>query len=148
MGLATPAAISVGLGRAAKNGILFRNASALEFFKSIRQVVFDKTGTLTTGDYTISAYHTEIEDAAFKKITYSLERFSNHPLAVSIYWAWKTDVLIRWKKIEEVKGLGVSAEDMEGNHYDGGSFKLLKAENTDEFHNVYILKNGALLGWS
>jgi Cu+-exporting ATPase len=45
MGLATPAAIAVGLGRAAKNGILFRNATSLEMFKNITQVVFDKTGT-------------------------------------------------------------------------------------------------------
>jgi P-type Cu+ transporter len=51
MGLATPAAIAVGLGRAARSGILFRNATSLENFKNIRQVVFDKTGTLTTGDF-------------------------------------------------------------------------------------------------
>jgi Cu+-exporting ATPase len=53
MGLATPAAIAVGLGRAARSGILFRNAKSLELFKDIRQVVFDKTGTLTTGKFTI-----------------------------------------------------------------------------------------------
>ncbi len=46
MGLATPAAIAVGLGRAAKTGILFRNATSLETFKDIKRVVFDKTGTL------------------------------------------------------------------------------------------------------
>ena len=51
MGLATPAAIAVGLGRAARNGMLFRNAKTLESFKDIQQVVFDKTGTLTTGDF-------------------------------------------------------------------------------------------------
>ena len=56
MGLATPAAIAVGLGRAAKNGILFRNARSLEVFKDIRQVVFDKTGTLTTGAFTITDF--------------------------------------------------------------------------------------------
>ncbi|MBS1610334.1 MAG: cation-translocating P-type ATPase, partial [Bacteroidetes bacterium] len=44
MGLATPAAIAVGLGRGARNGILFRNATSLELFKNIKQVVFDKTG--------------------------------------------------------------------------------------------------------
>ena len=53
MGLATPAAIAVGLGRGAKNGILFRNATSLELFKNITQVVFDKTGTLTTGKFVI-----------------------------------------------------------------------------------------------
>jgi Cu+-exporting ATPase len=49
MGLATPAAIAVGLGRAARNGILFRDAKSLELFKNIKTVVFDKTGTLTKG---------------------------------------------------------------------------------------------------
>ena len=53
MGLATPAAIAVGLGRAARTGILFRNATSLEAFKNIRQVVFDKTGTLTTGNLSL-----------------------------------------------------------------------------------------------
>ncbi len=56
MGLATPAAIAVGLGRAARNGILFRKADSLELFKKIRQVVFDKTGTLTTGAFSIKEY--------------------------------------------------------------------------------------------
>ena len=56
MGLATPAAIAVGLGRAARNGVLFKNAKSLEVFKNIKQVVFDKTGTLTTGQFTIKDY--------------------------------------------------------------------------------------------
>ncbi|MGZ5134551.1 MAG: heavy metal translocating P-type ATPase, partial [Flavitalea sp.] len=54
MGLATPAAIAVGLSRAAKNGVLFRNAKSLELFKDIRQAVFDKTGTLTTGQFEVA----------------------------------------------------------------------------------------------
>src|SRR6202012_3827952 len=53
MGLATPAAIAVGLGRAARHGILFRNARHLELFKNIRQVVSEKAGTWTTGEFTI-----------------------------------------------------------------------------------------------
>ncbi len=56
MGLATPAAIAVGLGRAARNGILFRKADSLELFKKINQVVFDKTGTLTTGAFSIKEF--------------------------------------------------------------------------------------------
>jgi Cu+-exporting ATPase len=56
MGLATPAAIAVGLGRGAKTGILFRNATSLELFKNIKQVVFDKTGTLTTGNFVIADF--------------------------------------------------------------------------------------------
>ncbi len=91
MGLATPAAIAVGLGRAAKNGILFRNAKSLELFKNIKQVVFDKTGTLTTGNFSIGKIYSEIEEDEFKKIVYSLEKYSNHPIAKSIAKEWKEE---------------------------------------------------------
>ncbi|MBL7763175.1 MAG: cation-translocating P-type ATPase, partial [Chitinophagaceae bacterium] len=110
MGLATPAAIAVGLGRGARNGILFRNATSLELFKNIKQVVFDKTGTLTTGKFTISNWQLAIGNLAeeeFKRIVYSLEKYSNHPIAKSITVEWKTKNEIRWKKIEEIKGMGM-----------------------------------------
>lgn len=105
MGLATPAAIAVGLGRAARNGILFKNAKSLEIFKSIKQVVFDKTGTLTTGHFDIvgasvgqwsivngqwektsnevNASNNIITPDEFKRIAYSLEKYSNHPISVA-----------------------------------------------------------------
>ncbi|HNF45039.1 MAG TPA: HAD-IC family P-type ATPase, partial [Ferruginibacter sp.] len=89
MGLATPAAIAVGLGRAAKNGILFRNARSLELFKNIRTVVFDKTGTLTKGNLSVSAYQAlSMQDDEFRKVIFSLEKFSNHPIAKSITAEW------------------------------------------------------------
>ncbi len=147
MGLATPAAIAVGLGRAAKNGILFRNASSLETFKDIRQVVFDKTGTLTTGDFSVAAYHTNMEDAGFKQLAYSLEKFSNHPLGKSIAAQWKTNETIQWKTIEEVKGMGIKATDKEGNFYEAGSFKILPQDYADTNHNIFITKNNNLVGW-
>ncbi|MFL5808775.1 MAG: heavy metal translocating P-type ATPase, partial [Flavisolibacter sp.] len=122
MGLATPAAIAVGLGRGARNGILFRNAKSLELFKDIRQVVFDKTGTLTTGKFRISNFEFKnLGEDEFKKIVYSLEKYSNHPLAKSIVAEWKTNTEIRWKTIEEVKGKGMVATDAVGNRYALGS---------------------------
>ncbi|MEP6712180.1 MAG: cation-translocating P-type ATPase [Ferruginibacter sp.] len=147
MGLATPAAIAVGLGRAAKTGILFRNASSLESFKTIRQVVFDKTGTLTTGNFIISGFHTSIDETAFKKIAYSLEKFSNHPLAKTITAQWKTNDIIKWKKIEEIKGMGINAADEDGNIYEAGSFKIMPPGFEDANHNIFILKNKQFLGW-
>src|SRR5947208_11744289 len=85
MGLATPAAIAVGLGRGARNGILFRNATSLELFKDIKQAVFDKTGTLTTGKFQVTSFRFNVgEESAFKKIVYSLEKYSNHPIAKCI----------------------------------------------------------------
>ena len=150
MGLATPAAIAVGLGRGAKNGILFRNATSLELFKNITQVVFDKTGTLTTGNFTIGNWqltHTAMDEENFRIIVFSLEKYSTHPIAKSISNEWKTKNEIRWKKIEEVKGLGMKAQDNEGNSYWAGSYKIAENYTKDDSHNVYILKNEQLLGW-
>lgn len=154
MGLATPAAIAVGLGRAARNGVLFRNAKSLETFKDIRQVVFDKTGTLTTGKFTIAGFGINKNESGitmaeeeFKNLIYSLEKFSNHPIAVSITNAWKSRNEIKWQTIEEVKGLGMSATDKEGNQYMAGSFKIAESFTNDETHNVYLLKNNQFVGW-
>lgn len=150
MGLATPAAIAVGLGRAAKNGVLFRNAKSLELFKNITQVVFDKTGTLTTGQFQISDFRLMIDSLTadeFKRISFSLEKYSNHPIARCITEAWKVKNDIRWASIEEIKGLGMKAVSKEGDVYIAGSFKAAAHTTNDESHNVYVLKNDKLLGW-
>lgn len=147
MGLATPAAIAVGMGRAARNGILFRNATSLETFKDIKQVVFDKTGTLTTGKFTLAGFHSEMEEAAFKKAVYSLEKFSNHPIAIAIAAEWKTKDLVNWQKIDEIKGLGMRATDKEGNTWQAVSYKGAATLTSEDHHNVYIIKNDTLLGW-
>lgn len=147
MGLATPAAIAVGLGRAAKNGILFRNASSLESFKTIRQIVFDKTGTLTTGNFVITNYQTNVDDVYFRQIVFSLEKFSNHPIGKSIAAHWKTNNVINWKNIEEIKGIGMKAVDTEGNIFEAGSSKIMADGKIDINHNVFVTKNNELLGW-
>ena len=151
MGLATPAAIAVGLGRAAKNGILFKNAKSLEIFKDIKQVVFDKTGTLTTGNFTIQQFQSIDQSdeaiAEFKRITYSLERYSTHPIAKCISKEWKTRDDIRWAKIEEQKGLGMVATDKSGNTYSAVSYKAVADISKDRAHNVYITRNAAIIGW-
>ena len=148
MGLATPAAIAVGLGRGARNGILFRNAKSLELFKDAKQVVFDKTGTLTTGKFQISDFGFQIgSEENFKRIVYSLEKYSSHPLAKSIAAQWKTGDEIRWKKIDEIKGLGLEATDNAGNNYKIGSYKIAQDLTKDANHNAYVVKNGELLGW-
>lgn len=148
MGLATPAAIAVGLGRAARNGVLFRDAKSLEAFKSIQQVVFDKTGTLTTGKFSISDFSfNNISEEDFKKLVFSLEKYSNHPIALSITATWKTKNDTRWKKIEEVKGMGMKAEDAEGNIFWAGSYAVAQQFSKDDSHNVYVLKNNELIGW-
>jgi len=150
MGLATPAAIAVGLGRAAKNGVLFRNARSLELFKNIKQVVFDKTGTLTTGEFTVDRWQLtddSIGEEEFKRITFSVEKYSNHPIAKCIADNWKTKNEIRWNRVEESKGLGMRASTESGDSYEVGSYKLAMSLTTEDAHNVYVIKNGQLLGW-
>ena len=150
MGLATPAAIAVGLGRGARNGILFRNATSLETFKDISQVVFDKTGTLTTGKFIISAFKIEdkdIPEPEFKRILFSMEKYSTHPIARAISTEWKVKNDIRWKKIEELKGLGMKATDQDGNIYLACSYKGVDGLSIEDGHNVYLLKNGQFTGW-
>jgi Cu+-exporting ATPase len=149
MGLATPAAIAVGLGRAAKTGILFRNATSLETFKDIKQVVFDKTGTLTTGNLTIKNFtivDKTYDETAFKNLVFSLEKYSNHPIARSTN-EWKTNEETRWKKIEEIKGLGMKASDQDENIYLAGSYKVAAHLTEDDSHNIYLVKNDKLVGW-
>lgn len=149
MGLATPAAIAVGLGRAAKHGVLFRNARSLELFKNIHQIVFDKTGTLTTGEFSITNFFVAdtISVEAFKKIVYSIEKFSNHPIAKTIIKNWKSKHTIIWQKIEEVKGLGMRVEDKDGNIFWIASYKKAEGLTDDLSHNLYVIKNNQLLGW-
>ncbi|GAO45038.1 heavy metal translocating P-type ATPase [Flavihumibacter petaseus] len=148
MGLATPAAIAVGLGRAARNGILFRDARSLEAFKTIRRVVFDKTGTLTTGKFRIEAYQSLVlPDEDFRNLVYSLEKYSTHPLASAITGAWKTRNETRWASITEIKGKGMHAVSRTGETYQAGSYAIAARQSTESDHNVYILRNGQLIGW-
>lgn len=80
LGLATPLAIMVGTGVAAKRGILVKNAEVLENTEKIKTIVCDKTGTITNGKPTIVS---DIDDELLK-IAYSLEKLSSHPLAYAI----------------------------------------------------------------
>ena len=147
MGLATPAAIAVGLGRAAKNGILYTDTKSMELFSSITQMVFDKTGTLTNGKFIISGYQSMgSDDETFKKIVFSLEKFSNHPIAKSITQQWNYKSAAPFKKVEEVKGLGMKGEDKEGNTYWIGSAKIEGIEAAED-HHLYVTKNKQLIGW-
>jgi Cu+-exporting ATPase len=119
-------------------------------FKNIKQVVFDKTGTLTTGKFVIDNWQLTIDnmqEEEFKKIAYSIEKYSNHPIAKSIIDEWRTKEEIRWNKIEEIKGLGMKSEDNEGNIYIAGSYRAAEKLTKDDSHNVYLLKNNELIGW-
>ena len=86
LGLATPMAIMVGTGLGAMNGILFKNASALENATKLTVIVFDKTGTLTVGQPDVVEMVTApgITDAQLLVVAAGVEKFSEHPLAQAV----------------------------------------------------------------
>jgi Cu+-exporting ATPase len=86
LGLATPMAIMVGTGRGARDGVLIRNAEALETFGKVDTLIIDKTGTLTEGKPALSSVIPQpgIDESGLLQLVASLERFSEHPLAAAI----------------------------------------------------------------
>ena len=151
MGLATPTAVMVGIGRAAKNGILIKGGSTLEEFAKIKNVVFDKTGTLTTGNFKIKKIHCvdgNTTEQEIKNILFSLEHFSSHPLARSIVQELKGKAeKIKYANVTEEKGSGVFAKDEQGNSITIGSYKTAKQYSTDDAHQLYVVKNNKLLAF-
>jgi Cu+-exporting ATPase len=121
MGLATPTAVMVGLGRAAKNGILIKGGDTVEAVAGAKFIVFDKTGTLTTGKFKLNGIAAEkgIAIETIRGIISAIEERSNHPIARSLVASLsslpKDKIIIRFAR--EEKGLGMHAEDVDGHHY-------------------------------
>ena len=86
LGLATPVAIMVGTGKGAKNGILFKNATALEQTGKVKTVVMDKTGTVTSGKPKVVSLHPaeRVSENELLSFAYALENLSEHPLAKAV----------------------------------------------------------------
>lgn len=121
MGLATPTAVMVGVGRLAKNGILIKGGTTVEIFSNIKNIVFDKTGTLTTGEFKIKniEYHTP-NQALANALIYKLEQHSSHPIAQSLVREMTqrvNGVQVDGLVVEEQKGVGVFAKDNQNNSY-------------------------------
>lgn len=141
MGLATPTAVMVGLGRAAQNQILIKGAGTIEELGKVKTVVFDKTGTLTTGRFRIKNFTTyNYADFVAKSVIYSLESVSNHPIAKSIVedykdWNWRK---MEFMKVVEVKGKGIMAEDATGIVYRLGSRDFVDDNTGDIKHEADI----------
>jgi len=145
MGLATPTAVMVGLGIAAKSGILVKGGSTLESFAQVKYIFFDKTGTLTTGNFKIQKINCDTENLKeVKELLYHLEQHSNHPIAKSIVKELedKTD-RIQLNEIQEHKGKGIEGK-WKKNHYFLGSYAIAQGLTKDSSHSLYLLKNNQL----
>ena len=144
MGLATPTAVMVGIGRAAKKGILIKGGDSLEKLASIKSIVFDKTGTLTTGKFIVSNFNVinNDDDEKIKNIIYNIEKHSSHPIAKSLCNAFKeNNSTLELNNIIEEKGVGISAE-IGNNLYTVGSSKIIIS---DEKNDLFVLKNNEII---
>ena len=127
MGLATPTAIIVGVGKAAQNGILIKNAESLEKFSSINFIIMDKTGTLTKGtpEVTDIIPTGTLTEKKILQILASLENQSEHPLARSVVNKAKEKklTLYKVKDFNAIEGKGLRAT-IDGIQYYAGNLKL------------------------
>lgn len=121
MGLATPTAVMVGVGRLARQGVLIRGGQTVELLARLRRVVFDKTGTLTTGKFRVTQieYPTG-EEAIANHLLYHIEQRSSHPIAEAIVAELadrQNGVEVALTEIQEHPGRGMEALDAEGHQY-------------------------------
>ena len=124
LGLATPTAIMVGIGKGAENGILIKNAESLEVAKKVNAVVLDKTGTLTEGHPQMSDAAWLDDDAKWKNILYSLEKMSEHPLAEASVRFMQNASAFEVKRFGVLEGRGVEGYIDDRKYYAGNLILL------------------------
>ena len=111
LGLATPMSLMVGIGKGAKNGILIKNAEALELMHKVNVLITDKTGTLTEGKPSLEHIETvnNSSENIILKLAYSLNQNSEHPLSSAVIKKAKADHISAEKveKFENISGKGV-----------------------------------------
>lgn len=136
LGLASPMAVVIGIGRSAENGILFNNIEAIEKLCKVNTFCFDKTGTLTTGEIKVKNIRTFKDFDKNKLLVYvhSIEKYSNHPIAKSLYKYCIENNINILNNIQELK-----------NEEDGGisaiidsKFILIGSENAIKKKNIAI----------
>ena len=125
LGLATPTAIMVGIGKGAEHGILIKNAESLEVARKIDTVVLDKTGTLTEGHPQVTDAVWLAEDARTKSILVSLEKRSEHPLAEAIRRFVENASVFEVERFGVLDGRGIEGL-VDGKKYYAGSLALLE----------------------
>jgi P-type Cu+ transporter len=144
MGLATPTAVTVGIGRATKEGALIKGGAALERLAHIETVIFDKTGTLTSGELLLDQINVvKGERAQVLGLIKSMTQKSTHPLALTITNGLSDFQTQSLKSINEEKGLGMNAIDGEGNKYKLGSARFTKQDHLKA--SIILTKNDQIL---
>ena len=132
LGLATPTAIMVGVGRGAENNILIKDAESLELGYQVNAVVLDKTGTITEGKPVVTdmRWANEAQAPQWKSVLLALESRSEHPLAEAVVARLREEVRpASLSSFNSLTGRGVQATDENGTIYYVGNQKLLDEHN-------------------
>ena len=127
LGLATPTAIMVGIGKGAENGILIKDAESLETARKVNAIVLDKTGTLTEGRPTVTDISDPLLQSPLGDVLFTLESASEHPLAQAIV-QHQTRQLLLMEEFESLTGLGVRGK-INGTYYYAGNRRLLETHH-------------------
>jgi len=134
LGLATPTAIMVGIGKGAENNILIKDAESLELAHNINAVVLDKTGTITEGKPEVSdvIFKDEHDMNELQSVLLSIELQSEHPLAEAVVRHFENSSInpVNIHKIESITGKGVMT-DYNGQQYSVGSPTMMKENKVD-----------------
>jgi Cu+-exporting ATPase len=127
LGLATPAAVIVAVGKGASYGILFKNGETLEILARIDTVVFDKTGTLTLGKPAVTNSHSYTEEGV--RLAASIAKNSNHPISKAIFDGYRGEVY-GVVQVTSLDGLGITGE-INGNKVLLGNRNLMEYNGVD-----------------
>jgi Cu2+-exporting ATPase/Cu+-exporting ATPase len=153
LGLATPTAIIVGVGKGAKNGILIKDAETLEKLHKVNTVIFDKTGTVTYGKPQVSEIETEMNHNDFLQLAFSLETLSQHPLGYAIVEKAKSMGLkpLKVTNFTNTEGRGISGDINEETYYIGNwdfinSLNLSSKKITSERTEIVLASTKKVLG--
>ena len=125
LGLATPTAIMVGIGKGAENGILIKNAESLEVAEKVNTVVLDKTGTLTEGHPQVTDALWLKDEVKLKSVLLSLEKMSEHPLAEAVVMFLQDTQVLPVEHFCVLPGRGVEGY-VDGKKYKVGNLALAK----------------------
>ena len=138
LGLATPTAIMVGIGKGAESGILIKDAKSLENAKNLDVVVLDKTGTITEGRPEVEYFFWSAESGPLHRdIFYSVEHHSEHPLAEAVTRAMQSDArLLDDIKVEQISGKGIEGT-YQNKKYFIGSESFILSKNIHISNELY-----------
>ena len=128
LGLATPTAIMVGVGKGAENGILIKDAESLELAKKIDAIILDKTGTITEGKPQVTGIKWLNNDDSAKQILLSIEKQSEHPLAEAVVQHLDGVAHMPLSMFNSITGKGAKA-NYNNETYFAGNKKLLAENN-------------------